>query len=155
MLPNTLLATTNIVKQAASAAQMVLAHVCTATQCNSQQVSNLGGRDVWGLHGKHHSPDCTTPHVQKTSTTHQLVEGGDVCRLNGLRLSVPDQLLLQDGVHGLYLGILDHSRDLQLPDAKADGHQLGCSGVKGWSVEHLTQKKGGQLAASTLQLACL
>ncbi len=39
----------------------------------------------------------------------------------------PDNLLLNDGVHGLNLGVLNDSRDLQLLDAKAHRHQLGCA----------------------------
>ena len=54
----------------------------------------------------------------------ELIEGNDVNGLDVLALAVAHELLLNDGVHRLHLGVLDDAGDLQLLDAEADGHQL-------------------------------
>jgi hypothetical protein len=45
--------------------------------------------------------------------------------------NAPDQLLLDDGIHGLHLGILNDGCDLHLLDAVSDRHQLACTATWG------------------------
>jgi len=61
----------------------------------------------------------------------ELVEGDDVDGLDVLGLAVAHELLLDDRVHRLHLGVLDHGRDLHLLNAVPDRHQLGCGAVRG------------------------
>lgn len=51
-------------------------------------------------------------------------------RIRKSAVGSPDKLLLDDCVHGLHLGVLNDSCDLQLLDTKAHRDKLGCKGTQ-------------------------
>ena len=86
------------------------------------RVSGCGESETPG-YGFHRG--FTAKHLQKHATEH---------------VGAPDELVLDDGVHGLNLGILNDGRDLQLLDAKAHRHQLGCSTQRLLSLAKIFRK---------------